>query len=47
MKNLQATLAGCDGQYIALLEGGDFWTCDDKLQRQIDFLDANPDCAIS
>jgi glycosyltransferase involved in cell wall biosynthesis len=47
MKNLQDTLAACQGQYIALLEGDDFWICDDKLQRQIDFLDTNPDCAIS
>jgi glycosyltransferase involved in cell wall biosynthesis len=46
MRNLQDTPA-CYGQNIASLEGDDFWTCDDKLQRQIDFLDANPDCAIS
>jgi hypothetical protein len=46
-KSLQDTLAACHGQYIALLEGDDFWTCDDKLQKQTDFLDANPDCAIS
>jgi glycosyltransferase involved in cell wall biosynthesis len=47
MKNLQETLAACTGQYVALLEGDDFWTCDLKLQRQVDFLDANPTCAIS
>ena len=47
MKNLQDTLAPCHGQYIALLEGENSWTCDDKPQRKIDFLNANPDRAIS
>ncbi len=47
MKNLKETLAACRGQYVAFLEGDDFWTCDDKLQSQADFLDAHPECAIS
>lgn len=46
MRNLEATLATCRGQYLALLEGDDYWTCDEKLQRQVDFLDSKPDCAI-
>lgn len=46
MRNLEATLRVCQGQYLAWLEGDDFWTCEDKLQRQIDFLDAHPDYAI-
>jgi glycosyltransferase involved in cell wall biosynthesis len=44
--NFEATIAACRGQYVALLEGDDYWTCEDKLQRQIDFLDAHPDFAI-
>ena len=47
MRNLQETLAACKGQYIALLEGDDYWTCEDKLQRQVEFLDSHPECAIS
>lgn len=47
MRNLQETLEACRGQYVALLEGDDFWTCENKLQRQVDFLDAHPNCAIS
>src|SRR5690349_6525722 len=40
--NFMQILASCGGQYVALLEGDDFWTSKDKLQRQVDFLDANP-----
>jgi len=34
------------GQYVALLDGDDYWLADDKLQRQADFLDAHPECTI-
>lgn len=44
--NFALTLSECRGDYIALLEGDDYWTDSAKLQRQADFLDANPDFAI-
>lgn len=44
--NFEATLSACRGQYVALLEGDDYWMSDDKLKRQIEFLDTHPDFAI-
>lgn len=34
------------GDYIALLDGDDYWSSPDKLERQVNFLDANPSHSI-
>lgn len=44
--NQQRLLESCNGKYIAMCEGDDYWIDPLKLQKQVDFLDKNPDYAI-
>lgn len=46
LSNFMATVDAARGEYIAFLDGDDYWSSPHKLQRQVDFLDRHPDCAL-
>ena len=46
MENARQTYAACRGEYLAFLEGDDYWTDPSKLRKQVAVLDADPGCAL-
>jgi glycosyltransferase involved in cell wall biosynthesis len=46
IRNFVQTYNACEGEYVAILEGDDFWTCSRKLQKQVKFLDENQKTAL-
>ena len=46
-RNYFCVLKACQGEYVALLDGDDYWTDPEKLKTQIQFLDENPNFVLS
>lgn len=43
---LERGVDATSGQYLAFLDGDDYWTSDEKLRRQANFLDNHPDVSL-
>ncbi len=46
-KNYQRGFSACRGEYIAVMEGDDYWEDPLRLKKHVDFLDGNPNCVLS
>lgn len=47
IKNWEFVLNKCTGDYVAMLEGDDYWSNPDKLQTQVEFLDLHSNIALT
>lgn len=46
IQNYLTCFSKCESEFVAILEGDDYWTSVDKLQRQVNFLRSNDDFGL-
>lgn len=46
-KNYQRGFQACTGDYIAILEGDDYWTDTNRLSKHVEFLETHAECIMS
>ena len=47
VKNYQRAFRACTGEYIAVMEGDDYWTDPRRLQKHFNFLENHRECVMS
>ncbi|WP_029905966.1 glycosyltransferase [Prevotella sp. 10(H)] len=47
IKNYQQAFAACTGEYVAIMEGDDYWLEPNHLQNHIDHLESHSECSMS
>lgn len=45
-KNYLEALSHCRGRYIAMCDADDYWCDRSKLRRQVEYMEAHPECAL-
>ena len=46
-RNYLEAFSHCTGRYLAICDPDDYWCSRDKLQRQVEYMEAHPECAIT
>lgn len=47
IKNYERAFNACDGDYIAIIEGDDYWITDNHIKQHAEFLEAHQECSMS
>lgn len=47
VRNYQRAFAACIGDYVAILEGDDYWTSPIHIQMQVDYLELHNECVLT
>lgn len=47
VKNYEKGFSDCKGEYVAVIEGDDYWTSPSRITKHIDFLENHRECVMS